>query len=75
MDINSLIVSKPKKVLIIPIILFILSITILYINYSNHGYLIDRDISLKGGISVTIYQENIDINSLEQQLTEKFKKS
>ncbi len=44
-----------KKLLIIPLILLLLSIAFLFIQYENKGYLIDRDVSLKGGISATIY--------------------
>ncbi len=55
-----------KKLLIIPLIIFILSIAILLFQYSANGYFIDKDVSLKGGISSTIYfAEEKDIDSIE----------
>ncbi len=56
-----------KKLLLIPLILLILSITVLLVQYSNNGYFIDKDVSLKGGISATIYtNQEINKNQIEQ---------
>ena len=43
-----------KKLLIIPIILFLVSAFFLVQNYFKTGDLISKDVSLKGGISITI---------------------
>ena len=55
-----------KKLLIIPLILFVLSIAVLMFQYSANGYVIDKDVSLKGGISSTIYfEEEINLEEVE----------
>jgi len=62
-----------KKLLLIPFILLGLSILFLSVQYANNGYIIDKDVSLKGGISATIYfQENIDTENLKTDLQEKY---
>ena len=43
-----------KKLMILPIFLFILSCTILYSNYLSTGEFINKDVSLKGGYLITI---------------------
>jgi len=65
-----------KKLLLIPILLLIISISILTIKYNNTGEFIDRDVSLQGGISATIYlEEEVDINELTSFLQSKFPNS
>lgn len=65
-----------KKLLIIPLIIFILSIAVLLFQYSANGYFIDKDVSLKGGISSTIYfEEGKDIESIENLFQEQFPNS
>jgi len=62
-----------KKLLLIPFILLGLSVLFLSVQYANNGYIIDKDVSLKGGISATIYfQENIDTENLKTDLQEKY---
>ena len=43
-----------KKLMILPIFLFLLSCTILYSNYLSTGEFINKDVSLKGGYLITI---------------------
>jgi len=60
-----------KKLLLIPLILFILSLGVLLFQYSTQGYIIDKDVSLKGGISSTIYfEDDIDIVNLKLSFQE-----
>ena len=62
-----------KKVIIFPIILLILSIIVLGIQQARTGSIINRDISLQGGISATITTEHpVDIQQLEQGLRTNF---
>ena len=62
-----------KKLLLIPFILLALSILFLSIQYANNGYIIDKDVSLKGGISSTIYfDENINIEELKINIQTEF---
>ena len=62
-----------KKLLIIPLIILTLSIIILLVQYSTNGYFIDKDISLKGGVSSTIYtQEEINIEDIESKFLEQY---
>ncbi len=53
--------------LIIPAILLILSLGFLFYFYSQNGDIIQRDVSLTGGTTITIY-ELVDIEKLEQDL-------
>jgi len=61
--------KKYKLILIIPAIIFILSVIFLVNFYFNHGDIVEKDVSLKGGISATFYPDiQIDINELEATL-------
>ena len=66
-------VKKQKKLIIIPIILLIISLFLIFNQYQNTGDFINKDVSLKGGISATLYTEKT-IDNLEQKLTEKLNK-
>lgn len=61
-----------KKVLVIPYLLLIIAIIFLGIQYANNGEFIERDITLKGGTSITIYKEGIDFKEIEGLLKEEF---
>jgi len=62
-----------KKFILIPIIILIFSISVISYEYSKYGDFAQKDISLKGGTSISIYTENvIDITNLENQLKEEF---
>ena len=61
-----------KILLIIPLILLIFSFVYMINFYNKHGDFIQKDISLTGGTSVTLY-EKLDVLELEQALQNKFK--
>jgi preprotein translocase subunit SecF len=62
-----------KKLLIIPILILVISIIVLLAQYSINGYILDKDVSLKGGVSSTIYvQEDINIESIESKFLEQY---
>ncbi len=61
-----------KKLLLIPLIIFIICLIILGLKYSRTGFVIERDISLKGGIEVTLIKEGINFNEIESALKEKY---
>ncbi|HDL02343.1 MAG TPA: hypothetical protein ENH20_00750 [Candidatus Pacearchaeota archaeon] len=58
-----------KKILIIPIIVLTLSVLYLAFFYSQNGDIIDKDISLTGGTSITILTQ-LEAQSLENQLSQ-----
>jgi preprotein translocase subunit SecF len=60
-----------KKLAIIPILFVILAVSILTFNYINTGDIMDKDVSLKGGTTATIYTEK-QFEDLEAKLLEKF---
>ena len=60
-----------KKLMLIPLILLILSLLLIGLQYSKTGDIINKDVSLKGGVSATIYGE-FDINKLQSDLEEKY---
>lgn len=63
-----------KKLLLIPIILMILSLSQLGYTYYKTGQVIDRDITLTGGTSITIFVEKeININEFSNFLNGKIK--
>jgi len=65
-----------KKLLLIPVLLLVLSIFIIFNHYKTTGDIVNKDVSLKGGLSVEIYTEKqIEralFDSLEQKLNENF---
>ena len=58
-----------KKLLLIPLILFLISISYIFIFYSQNGDFIYKDISLTGGTAVTIYG-SFDIDKLYTDLSQ-----
>lgn len=65
--------KKYKLLLIVPFIMLILALA--QIGYQIHttGDFIKKDVSLKGGVTVTIpYGKSIDARQVEQQISEKF---
>ncbi len=60
-----------KKLFYIPLIVVILALGVLVWNYSTTGDIMDKDVSLKGGTTATIYSE-LSFDNLELTLEEKF---
>jgi len=61
-----------KKFFIIPIIILVISIIFLFNFNSRTGDIINKDVSLKGGLTATVYKENINIQEIETFLNSKF---
>ena len=62
-----------KKLLIIPLVIAILSFAFLINKQITTGSFIERDFSLKGGVSATITtNQEINLDSFEQFLKDKF---
>ena len=59
-----------KKLLLIPLILLVFCFVYMASFYSQNNDIIRKDISLKGGTSITI-NDNINTEELEQALSEK----
>jgi preprotein translocase subunit SecF len=72
MKIEDLIITKYKKLLIIPLLLLLISLTILGVQYSTKGQIIDKDVSLAGGISVTLILEEYNKENVQSMLEENF---
>lgn len=70
---NDLYEKHYKKLIIVSYSILLISIIIIGIHYARTGEFFQRDISLKGGISATIYNENIDINDVKELLSNNFK--
>lgn len=59
-----------KLLMIIPFILLIISVAFVSVKYIKTGELVNRDISLKGGVSATIYSDKeVDVNELKDKLS------
>lgn len=58
-----------KKLMLIPILALVLSLSYLIYFYNQNGDIINKDISLKGGISATIYTDkDINLDDLSAKL-------
>jgi preprotein translocase subunit SecF len=65
--------KKYKKLMFIPIIMFILAIVVIGVQTARTGSFIHKDVSLKGGVTLTITKEGaIDITALETNLESQF---
>jgi len=64
-----------KKLLIIPIVILILSMGLIFYKYAATGDFVEKDISLKGGITITIPSKDIDVDSLKTYLLSEFTES
>ena len=61
-----------KKIIIFPVVLLIVSLVFIGFQYSTTGDVVDRDVSLKGGISATIYiEKEFGERDLENKLSER----
>ncbi|MDP3764995.1 MAG: protein translocase subunit SecF [Nanoarchaeota archaeon] len=65
--------KKYKFLLIIPFIMLFLALAQIGYQVYKTGDFIKRDVTLKGGVTVTIpYDKNVDINKVEKQISSKF---
>ena len=62
-----------KKLIIISYSVLLISLVIIFLTYFRTGEFFQRDISLKGGISVSIYDKDIKLEEIQQLLKENFK--
>ena len=68
--------KKYKTLLIIPFLILILSLAQIGFQLYSTGDFIKRDVSLKGGVTVTIpLEQNIDINQIEKEIKSAFPKN
>ena len=70
---NDLYEKHYKKLIIVSYSILLISIIIIGIHYARTGEFFQRDISLKGGVSATIYNEDININDVKELLSNNFK--
>ena len=61
-----------KKILLIPITLLVISLIILGVSYLSTGEFVKKDVSLKGGISMTIEKSNLDQQEISSYMSEKY---
>ncbi len=59
-----------KKLLLIPALLIVFSVVYLFVFTNDNGDIIEKDISLTGGTSITIY-DSIPINQITTDLSDK----
>ncbi len=57
-----------KKLMIISYLILLVSLVFVITNVIKTGYPFDRDISLKGGVSATIYKEDLNLDEIEDFL-------
>ena len=62
-----------KILLVFPVLILFFSIFLIFDTYKKEGFIFERDVSLKGGVSINIYERNnLDQNSLQKLFEEKF---
>ena len=65
-----------KKLMIIPLIMLLLAIISISYQVATTGDFIQRDVTLKGGVTITIPSEKpVDIAGLQSQLSSRFKEN
>src|SRR3989338_8099184 len=61
-----------KQLLIIPFVILLISMGIIGASYLRTGEFFNKDVSLKGGATVTVIKEGMDINELQSALSQEF---
>jgi len=61
-----------KLLLILPLIILIGSLAYLSIFYAEHGDILKKDVTLTGGATLTIFEENLSIEEIESSLRPQF---
>lgn len=61
-----------KLMLIVPAVLIIFSLFYLFNFYHNNGDLIYKDVSLTGGTTVTVFDSNVNADSVKSSLQQQF---
>ncbi len=72
MNIDKIFDLHYKKLILIPLIILVISLLLILSNVSKTGEIVDRDVSLKGGISLTLQKDNLDPIEMENFLKQKF---
>ena len=75
MSLENLIINKHKKLLLIPLIILLISLAILGVQYSSKGYIIEKDVSLSGGVSATLTLDDYNLEEIRFLLEENFPES
>jgi len=60
-----------KKLFVVPIIMLIFSLIVVGLFLNKTGELFYRDVSLKGGVSATVYEKGVDAEKLERFLEDR----
>nr|MBI4156763.1 hypothetical protein [Candidatus Woesearchaeota archaeon] len=71
MDFKEFYFKHYKLFILVPVFMLLISVFIIYSTYNEIGDIINKDISLKGGVSLTIISDK-DTTGLEQYLSQKF---
>jgi len=71
MDIKGFYLKNYKKLFIIPLIIFFISLAIILQHNSATGNFVDKDVTLKGGLTITIYT-NAEALNLREELLDDF---
>ncbi len=61
-----------KKLMLIPIIIFLIATGYLFFRYASTGNFVEKDVSLSGGITATVTTDkDVDINDMESVISSK----
>jgi preprotein translocase subunit SecF len=61
-----------KILLLIPIIIFVLALVYMFNFYTQNGDIIRKDVTLTGGTTITVFDQNIKIENLKSSLESEF---
>ncbi|MBU2638878.1 MAG: hypothetical protein KJ955_07935 [Nanoarchaeota archaeon] len=71
MDVKEWYANHYKKLFFVPLIVLVFSLAIIGMHYARTGDFVDRDVTLKGGITITI-STNIKVPSMQDSLAQQF---
>lgn len=72
MDLESLYKNHYKKLIIVPIVLFLLSATVIFLHQQKTGTLVNLDIDFEGGTIATLsWDKEINIEDVESRISQK----
>ena len=71
MNLEGFLEKNYKKLFVVPIIMLIFSLIVVGFFLNKTGELFYRDVSLKGGVSATVYEKGVDAEKLERFLEDR----
>lgn len=72
MNLEKIYDKRYKLFVLIPVLLILFSVVVLVVNNANTGDILNKDVSLSGGVSATLEMEDLDKEEIENYLGERY---